>query len=93
MDISREQVLQIHQQNINSHQHDHSYQHKQLMDILGGMDNILTIALSCDDINLKLSKDQLNQIYALITTTTAIHPSNTNLTQNELENKSPKKTS
>ena len=73
-EVTKAKLLTIHQQKLESEETIQQYA-RQIMDILGGIDQILTDYLSSNDI--QLNPNQLKQLQSLITseqTVTASHP-------------------
>ena len=62
--LSKEKVLRIHQQNLKLANYDIAEKQDNLIDVIGGFDNILTILLSSDEFNP--TQDQLTKIHSAI---------------------------
>lgn len=66
-DINKEALLRAHRQNLSTYDQQHT---EQMIDILGGMNNVLTMILSSTDVSL--DQQQLSKLHKIINSRTKI---------------------
>ena len=74
--VSKQNILQIHEERSRKDNYNNDHQHRELSNILGGIDNILMMVLSSD--NVELNNHQLSQLHQRLISKQIIKESNAN---------------